>query len=157
MGLDVSYYRDLSPIACDGEDCDHIRIYANDPAFEGREAPLTPGCYDGEEVDGFSAGSYGGYNQWRAWLSMLALGASPEDVWNNRKTFAGKPFVELVNFSDCEGTIGPDVSKKLAADFATFDEKTREGMKDYHGYYEKYQEWRKAFEVATNNGAVCFH
>ena len=35
------------------------------------------------------------------------------------------PFVELLNFSDCEGFIGPKTSAKLHADFLEWDEKAK--------------------------------
>jgi hypothetical protein len=71
--------------------------------------------------------------------------------WNG----AQGPFSELIHFSDCEGVIGTAVSKKLAADFAAFDEKAKAAGNER--YYAKYQEWRKAFEMAANGGAVDFH
>lgn len=74
----------------------------------------------------------------------------------------GGPFFELIHFSDCEGTIGPVVSKKLAEDFAKY-QKAADSFIGTHddgkpgGYFaEIYAEFRKAFETASNNGAVDF-
>lgn len=176
MGLDISYCSNLHKLDCvfneDGapidpatrEEVDYdIHVYVN-PHFEGREAPLEPGYYIGEAREGFRAGSYGGYNNWRENLAKLAGYPAIEVEEYGHKSFrhdsgaheAGEgPFYELIWFSDCEGTIGPVVSAKLAKDFSDFQEKADSFRDDY--WREKYAEWRKAFETAAQNGAVCFH
>jgi hypothetical protein len=104
-----------------------------------------------EEFD-FQAGSYSGYNDWRNWLAQVAGWRSAEDAWKA----GGGAFFELIYFSDSEGVIGSEVSAKLAEDFAEYDEKARSMGED--GYrYKKYQEWRRAFEMAADGGAVDFH
>lgn len=173
MGLDISYYRNLKPVACDRRDeCDHIVL--RDSGFDGRMEPFDAGCYEGERVEGFRAGSYGGYSAWRDKLAELAgyprvaaddLPAEDRRYADTHPYSAGAwyhaetsdlPFIELVNFSDREGTIGPIAAKELAADFATFDERAKTHF-DHYGY-ERYTHWRKAFETAANeNGAVDFH
>ena len=45
--------------------------------------------------------------------------AAPKVRTNPEKE--GLPFVELINFSDCEGVIGPEVAAKLAKDFADYE------------------------------------
>lgn len=156
MGLDISAHARLTPVECDGHRCDHIGIYVNDD-FPGRAEPLESGCYATNDADPvkFRAGSYSGYNAWRERLSRLALGVEPGAVWQRWSKFEGKPFAELINFSDCEGTIGPIVSKRLAADFAAFDETAREKMDVYE--YALYRDWLRAFERAADDGAVEFH
>lgn len=127
-----------------------IVVYPND-AFPDRASPLKAGvCYRvGKDVR-FRAGSYGGYNSWRSQLAYLA-GYKTQDAWDGKCD--GLPFVELVNFSDCEGVIGPIVSAKLARDFAEHDDKA----KAVGGYfYEKYTGWREAFEIASDGGCVDF-
>ena len=78
MGLDISAYQKLTKCAKDyGDDYDAgyeagamyltiIDSFAN--AADGYS-----GWYEssGEESFGFRAGSYGGYNTWRAWLAQL--------------------------------------------------------------------------------------
>ncbi len=167
MGLDISYYSGLTPVACSNDDdCEHIRIRP-DEDFGDRMAPLTPGCYEAaEEGDGFRAGSYSGYSAWREALAKLAKfpAAKPLDAYAERCPYSAgawefamgsHPFVELVNFSDCEGAIGSIAAKKLAADFAAHDDEAKRSMSDYE--YGKYREWRKAFEMAADNGVVLFH
>lgn len=105
----------------------------------------------GEEFD-FRAGSYSGYNAWREELASLA-GYTPEEAWSGKIEAA--PFLELVNFSDCEGERDQHISKKLAADFAAFQEKADSHYDEY--FRAKYADWRRAFELASENGRVEFH
>lgn len=177
MGLDITYYANLQKLDCvfdeDGEPIDPVtrkpledavQLYVN-PHFEGREIPIVDrGVYIAEECDGFRAGSYGGYNHWREGLAALAGYPLTEMDDYGTKTFrhdAGAwavdsgPFHELINFSDCEGVIGSVVAAKLAKDFADFQEKANTHMDE--GWRDLYAEWRNAFEMAANGGAVSFH
>lgn len=155
MGLDITAYRQLKPVECGDEGgCleDHAHVYGNGDNFPGRDEGVTPGCYMFVGEHAFRAGAYSGYNRWREQLAELA-GYTPEEAWSDAAK--GKPFYELVNFSDFEGTIGPVVAMRLAADFAAFQEKADAHEDEY--FREKYAEWRKAFEMASDNGAVCLH
>jgi hypothetical protein len=176
MGLDISYCRNLKKLDCvfneDGcpidpttrEELDYeMHVYLN-PHFVGRSEPLESGYYTGEDREGFRAGSYGGYNAWREDLAKLAGYPALQEERYGQVSLrhdagaqdAGKgPFYELIYFSDCEGTIGPVVSAKLAKDFADFQEKANSFGDDY--WRKKYGEWRLAFETASENGAVSFH
>lgn len=163
MGLDISYYDDLTHDANlvlneDGEPDnydDYVSIYVNED-FPGRADDLVDGWYKGECLGSFRGGSYGGYNQWRMQLCMAALGVAPNAIWEG--TVTEGPFIELVNFSDCEGTIGPKTSAKLAKDFADWEDKIGamvDGDEEY--FMTKFRDWKAAFEAAAKNGAVCFH
>jgi hypothetical protein len=185
MGLDITAYSKLTKLDCvydaDGEPIDpatrkpldwhdYTRVYIN-PDFPGRADEFEhKACYAYDESHGFRAGSYGGYNDWRERLATLAEypaveyervpGYEPSkqlrrDAAAWQGLCEGMPFVELVNFSDCEGTIGTAVSKKLAQDFAEWDERAK--AIDDTRFYERYCEWRKAFELAADSGAVHFH
>ena len=113
----------------------------------------------------FKAGSYGTYNGWRADLAQMAMGIRPEEVWVDEESFAGRPFVELIHFSDCEGAIGPEISAKLAKDFADYEEKAKEWSKGHFAdwpdegeiWIYKYENWKRAFELAAQGGFVMFH
>ncbi|KFB11047.1 hypothetical protein [Nitratireductor basaltis] len=178
MGLDILAYSAIEKIDCvfneDGEpidsetreplDCDcYIQLYVNN-SFPGRADEIeNKGVYSFRDSVGFRAGSYGGYNNWRDDLAKIAgwpLGEYEQygerrashciECWNG----ANGPFSELINFSDCEGVIGASVSQKLASDFKEY-----QTMADAHpdAYFrEKYAEWRRAFELASDSGCVKF-
>ncbi|MEN9870269.1 MAG: hypothetical protein RLZZ171_1257, partial [Cyanobacteriota bacterium] len=82
---------------------------------------------------------------------------SVEEVWNNPEQKG--PFVELINFSDCEGVIGSSLSAKLAKDFADFNDRAKKTAAEYRGdwFYSLHQKWQEAFELAAQNGAISFH
>lgn len=130
------------------------------------------------EYNSFCAGSYSGYNQWRRELAVVAGYGSVENVWSDEsfdttEKFINlrylklkkiddpnfdckivKPFYELINFSDCEGLIGPEVCKKLYEDFVLFEDKAKE---EDEYFYRKYCDWKEAFRVASYEGFVSFH
>lgn len=160
MGLDIVAYRGLVLVpAAEARDyggdlrADYfVQVRADEKSFPGRAAGLVDGGYY-RAVDSmyFRAGSYSGYGIWREMLAQLAGYPSDDDVWEN--DIAG-PFTELINFSDCEGVIGPVVSAKLAKDFAEFQGKADSHPDDY--FREKYNQWRLAFEMAADGGCVEF-
>jgi len=113
---------------------------------------LQTGYYKGAKVLGFRAGSYTGYNQWRDWLARTMLGVSAETVWRHPADFAERPFFELINFADNEGVLGPETCKRLAEAFAAHDEQAQNSGE----FYDLYQTWRKAFELAADDGLVYF-
>lgn len=157
MGLDVSAYRKIEPVECGRYDeCypAHINLHVTGD-FPVHADGLRSGCYVGETFDGpLPSRSYSGYNRWREWLSRAALGVTPEEVWDDPEQFAGRPFCELINFSDCEGVIGTQTSAKLAKDFKDH----REIIKDADAFdAQTFLEFLTAFEFASDNGAVVFH
>lgn len=130
MGLDISY-------------------------FENQPESVIETDEDWPSSGSFRAGSYSGYNEWRRMLCIAVLGVQPEEVWANQEKYEGRPFNELICFSDCEGTRNAEVSKKLAKDFEEFRNRACNGQDEY--FIEKYNEWAKAFKIASNNGFVVFH
>lgn len=114
----------------------------------------------------FRAGSYSGYNAWRQRLCRLALGVDCGDVWDSPDLYAGKPFVELIDFSDSNGFIGPEASSKLRSDFVRFAGEVEKGLKkgkeggnlseDDEWFAESYRDWQKAFSLAADGGVVIF-
>jgi hypothetical protein len=169
MGLDITVYTNLKKVE-GGEGIDqrypedrepldgYAKFYVN-PDFPGRADEIEDrAIYAADEEDSFRAGSYVGYNNWREKLARIA-GYTPEECWNNPNKCKDLPFYELVNFSDCEGTLGTAVCKELAKDFEEFQDAAT-SFKDYEsGYFHSlYIKWRSTFEVAAeNNGAVAFH
>lgn len=177
MGLDITSYRKISKMAgvnyVDGEvvdsesgqfvDCDLV-AYVN-PDFPGRNDGVEDGqAYDAEDQFGFRAGGYGWYNHWRDELAKISgwpKGSYEQygKEWESYAASAWKatsgPFWEIINFSDCEGVIGPETSKKLFEDFTAFDEAAKHS--NYPNFYQIYRDFRKAFEMAADGGAVRFH
>lgn len=157
MGLDITYAAGVTRVACTDEQCDHEHLYI-DPDFPTHAAPLAEGHYAAGEGGwrDFHAGSYGGYNMWRDKLARLAGAPSARAMWTDRETYQSYPFYELVNFSDCDGAIGPEVSRKLAADFNAMAEQAR-ALGGNDGFFRLYQQFRAAFTTAQHDGVVCFH
>lgn len=179
MGLDVDYFKNVRRVDClvdedgeplsklDGSPIDSsdycVRAYAN-PDFPGRADGVEDRAwYLCEEEGEVRSGGYGGYNAWREQLAKLAGYEEAEhEAWGVRQRLhaasawaaTSGPFWELIMFSDCEGTIGPVVSTKLAKDFADYDERAKAiGGR----FYEEYESWRDAFAAVAGNGFVNFH
>lgn len=173
MGLDITAYQGITilPEHEITDDCwdYHNVLYINQDNFlpGWNHAAGLPEqkyiCIEAENKFSFRAGSYTGYGDWRRWLAHVALGITPEDVWDQAFSpeLAALPFSHLICFSDCEGVIGPEVSRKLALDFAQFRPHALEASKaegDPFGHYiQVYDDFTLAFQMATLNGAVKFH
>jgi len=162
MGLDITWvtkakFEDGPGCQEDAYDCGHIRFYSNSD-FETVADGMKNGHYSWADKGYFSAGSYSGYSDWRTRLSIDVLGIAPSAIWNHPEDHAGKPFVELINFSDCEGCIGPETSAKLAKDFQTHREKVEKAANNAAClyYFEVYKKFQFAFEMAATGGFVKF-
>ena len=162
MGLDIIAISKIVKVDCEGG----IRVGA-DPEFNRVE--IEPGEYDRSEESeehSFRAGPYSYYNRFRETLSMSMHGIMPVQIWNavNEFEFENTAFIEMIDFSDCEGCIGAEVSNKLYHDFAN----NRHRFKEYIDsqdwaeekivdYLEVYEDFMKAFEIAGRGGIVIFH
>jgi hypothetical protein len=168
MGLDISVYSKIQRIEPQPEyedTPDDVAHLCANPDFPGRADEIKDGYYTFDASDDFAAGSYSGYNDWRDQLAELAgypavlheAGYKPPEMSHSAGAWeveAG-PFWELIKFADNEGTIGAAVAAKLAKDFAEFQPKA-----DAHAdawFRSKYADWRRAFEMAADHGAVDFH
>jgi hypothetical protein len=166
MGLDITAYSNLGAVGkhtagwC--EDDNHVVAIAYDSfpdSFRGIPVLSTEthsgatflmgGCYaltDTTEMHGFQAGSYSGYNAWRADLQRQF----------NPDRDPAEPFYELIWFADNEGSIGPEAAADLLKDFEQHAAEYRPG--DYGDYFrEKYADWTRAFQLAAVGGLVRFH
>jgi hypothetical protein len=164
MGLDIRAYRRLQ-FAPAGQLRDDSSLYLREAlaytnkAFPGRADGLHPEmAYSScEDSFAFQAGSYMYYSKWRNQLAEMAGLGSAEAVRTNPEK-KGLPFVELIDFSDCEGLIGPKVAAKLAKDFADYEFSASafavESEDDF--FLALYREWRRAFEWAADGGMVYF-
>jgi len=181
MGLDITAYSNLRAI-----DPEFERIRDRVPGVFGQlgeetctftqaqvDSPnnwisdMDPGTYyetPETEVLDFRAGSYSGYNDYRRMLSECFLNVPPDNVWANERAYIDKPFYEQINFSDCEGFIGPKVSAKLFEDYKKGRAKWEAFLKDSFGSDQEekswrlnlYDKWTRAFELAADDGIVWF-
>lgn len=157
MGLDITAIQ--RPERCDEEEGYHVW----DGGFPGRLEGMEPGPYadDGSESHGFRAGSYSGYNAFRDWLCRAVHGRSAESVWSERERTGSTPsgpFMELIDFTDCDGSIGPLVAAKLARDFADHEAAVLAQATGRNEWFaETYRDFRRAFELAADTGVVIFH
>lgn len=159
MGLDITAYRKLTVEenpTLDQDGCPRdrhcVRFFVNSD-FPGREGSVRNGTiYRYQAELDFRAGSYGSYGQWRSTLATLVGFEGDQDFWARAQPT--DPFYPLINFSDCEGVIAGDDAVKLLADFKAHDALAK--TQDEY-FYEKYQLWTRAFELAADDGAVKLH
>ena len=171
MGLDISYYGRASKVDEDrlakakaaakypdevGEwayDNGWTVPYINPDFLERSDGIESDTVFEAETSEGFRAGSYGGYSDWRERLGAL-VGITDLNAWWEAGSEPG-PFSELLHMSDCEGVIGPVTSAKLYADFVEWEDRAR--TCDHQWWWELYEKWREAFRVASDRGFVEFH
>lgn len=160
MGLDITAYERaaLAPPHEHNDDCyEQGHVWVSQTfidSFPLSSEGLLEGCYltDGDTLD-FRAGSYSGYNAWRETLCERENGVSPAEVWKEPVVWKDAAFFELINFSDCEGTIGPLACARLAQDFKEARYRIPSGDEWFDRLYET---WAEAFELAANTGLVDF-
>lgn len=159
MGLDVSAYRQVLKVDCVGPneyECGHAYLCPNED-FPGQADGMQPGCYVFAQRSRYEqevSRSYTGYGLWLEWLAETVLGFSANAIWKDPERFVGSPFFELINFSDCEGIIGPVTSAKLAMDFVSHREWVEAADQEARTTYEKFAQ---LFAIAADSGAVQFH
>ncbi len=165
MGLDITAYRKLTKLDVIfdeyGEPIDPVtrkrienyyKVWDH-PDFPGRAEGLEHGAvYAYGEAECVFSRSYGRYNRWRNTLARLG-GYRADDAWDGLVR-DGAPFLELVDFADNEGAIGPVVAAKLLHDFEEFDERSNATGDDY--FYRDYCRIRSGLEMAADGGALEF-
>jgi hypothetical protein len=163
MGLSIATYATVERIGDAADQYDSAtegNLYV-EKGRENRAGTITTGLYRlSKERFKFHGGSYHNYNDWRRWLCQVMLGVMPEAVWQDTQKYAGRQFVELIHFSDCEGTLGPAVCAKLARDFADFEATAEasgapDDIED-DWYMKQYRNFKVAFQLAAGEGAVEF-
>lgn len=158
MGLDITAYEKvewLRELTDDDDGDGGGDVVLSMPDFPEHADGLKEGIYRASGAFRFRAGSYGGYNRFREALAEM-VGYTPRQAWDQQDEYKDRSFFPLVCFSDCEGTIGPETSARLARDFAAHADKAATWCKR-EGFPELYAEWRHAFELAAGAGAVTFH
>jgi len=73
-------------------------------------------------------------------------------------------FIELLDFSDSNGTLTTEQCANLLEAFKTHDEKAKEFQKHLNGkgeqgdwFYDLYEKWWSACDMAANGGFISFH
>lgn len=161
MGLDITAYGRLVKISEEEIEFgnyglpinERIKSFFSNPEFPYHISGINPNDFyicKGEKF-GFRAGSYAGFNEWKNQLAQLGGYLNRQDVWNRKKM---GPFVELINFSDSDGTIGYMIASKLAKDFKSYEGKAKENLTPF--FYANYQNWKKCCEIAAKGGAISF-
>jgi hypothetical protein len=164
MGLDIYAVSRVERVTTPESTDDGINVWQD--GFD-RIAGLEVGIYQPtskSEEHEFRAGSYSHYNWFRRNLSLMIYGQTSEVVWMNKDAFEGRPFYELIDFSDCEGVFGPEVSEKLHSDFETNRPNMIKYCLDnfinddttYDNVMEIYDDFTKAFKLASKDGLVLF-
>jgi len=164
-------------------------------AFADRAPELVKGgVYRYATTFSFNVGGYRWYGNFRDALSRYICVPPHQAVLKAETREAerplrpvfdllNQPFCELLNFSDCVGTIGAGVCTKLARDFTehefsfrrrieTVTRLTLEGMRDDRGqcgnatdmsvteiacdFAELYGNFKRAFQIGAESGAVKF-
>jgi hypothetical protein len=181
MGLDITAYEFATPLpahergdACwDNEGHRPTYVYAGmEHSFRGieitgyddnNEFAYGPCMRTSGEIVGFHAGSYSGHSghtRFRNALCQAVLKVEPPVVWASPASYADKPFYELINFADNEGTIGPEVCADLARDFVEHRQQFEESVAsspDATWLRQKYDDWQRAFQLTAGHGIVDFH
>jgi hypothetical protein len=175
MGLDITVYTKVVPfdeskiLRTHSGEVDYDWTYDNEVhkvfCYDGFEQSLRPLVLDtwvqsvGDSW-GFRAGSYSGYSHFRDHLAAVALGVQSHEVWSDPDLYRDKPFFELLNFADNEGTIGGEACKDLLADFEAFEVSAFASfalLPDSDWLLEKYDTWTKAVRDAAPHGMIDFH
>lgn len=168
MGLSITFWKNLKPVSKDlqaeisASDEPSERAYdigatmfRSNPGFPGRFDGLRDGvAYTGEKCGSFQRG-YMGYMAWRSTLARIVGIQDLRSWWKDPKP---GPFYELLNFSDCEGAIGPIACKKLANDFAEWLDAAKAA--DHGGliyFMDGYMDMLEGFNGASYNGCADFH
>ena len=167
MGLDVTAFskvKRLRDLDGDGDyNLDECFLPGNEgPVFSTRAADVPGGVYSYTAKLAVFSRSYGTYSHWRDALAKLAgYAAHPTEQdsahIHSRTAWEAEegPFWELINFTDCDGTLGTTVCQKLLTDFDAFAERAELALDGW--VRDVYRSFHAAFRLAADGGAVKFH
>ena len=183
MGLDIMVFEKVEK--SDIQEYEDGRIHIDNNFHQNPD--IEPGWFNTEgESSSFRVGPYSYYNKFRDALCYAIHGVSSQEFWLNSNSYIGKPFYELIEFSDCDGVFGPQACYKLSKDFNTTNrwkfiyylkngksianlesEESWELLEDIIklGYDEQqdeseflsvYDDFMNAFQSAAGSGALMF-
>jgi hypothetical protein len=107
--------------------------------------------------------AYTSYGHWRDLVAQASCGMTTEALWGHLEVLDPDtvPFYELLNFSDCEGTVGPLAAAELASDFTDearerFVRSLPEGMDPWsrEHFLEAWDGWRRGVALAAQSGLI---
>lgn len=127
-------------------------------------ADLEPGSY--YEVDMRPAKSFGSYTSFDNFRILLADSVDVDfvNIDSNIGFYASKPFFELLNFPDNEGTIGPKAIKNLYDDFKSMrptvlnfiNTKEELSSEDRDWFIKKYDMFLDITKETADTGLIVF-
>jgi hypothetical protein len=122
------------------------------PQFPHHAPEVDPEVlYSATEAFSFNTGSYSAYVRWLEQLARLVGIASIDLFWQRPKRVA---FAELMDFVDCNATIGAAMCAKLAGDFVDFA--SRAARHPDSQFRDRYFKWKHALEIGADQGCVAF-
>jgi len=123
---------------------------------------------DKEEIIDCLGVSYGTYNGIRGDIAKYTVGKTAGDVWGQCVSLEDDqpyphPIYHLINFSDCEGYIGPKAVKEMATYLQTHEQEICDKFKkDYDDedgsfYYNVFKRLSEGIRAtAREDGYLCF-
>ncbi len=113
------------------------------------------GYYAGKRIYSTGNVSYSTYGKYRNKLCKAVTGLDAEQVWNN--PHPDLPFIEMINFSDCEGGFDNEVCVELKKDFLEWKNKIESEFKEDIFFLDFYKKFLEVFkDAADNNGVVVY-
>lgn len=160
------------------EIADYVKLYVNTDFAQSRAAPFVNGVYVSKVTE--SVHFPMGYPTHRVFREALAkLAGYPAVEWERVPDYAPSremshfasawlraeqtcnlPFYELICFSDCEGTLGTEVCKRLLPEFdrvSAVRGTTPVAMPGGGNFWAIFDNWHKAVRVAADGGAITFN
>lgn len=156
MGLDISFYASVKVDPNPPADTDEQRIVSNNDSFAARAAPFKEG--DHFTTDGTTArysSAYSSYSRVRDILCRKILGMPAEDLWKDKVKRDEPGFAEMVNFTDCDGFMGPEACARVSAALATLPEDWIAAQEDWD--QQCIRRLVAGFAVAANGGCAEYH
>lgn len=164
MGMSVSVYTNIKKST---EDTGDFYAYVDAEQWLDRIKNLEEyAWYTGDYHDDLYFGHSCSDHTWfRNKLSSLVLDREVDDFTEIIDDNLDMAFIELINFSDCEGTMDWETCEKLFRDFVDWEERMQEefpienspNMIENRMFRTRYYLWMNAFAVAKNNGVLEIH
>lgn len=166
MGLDVKVFKNVKSVSEEeAEQTASFRGFLPYKDWKNRMSNLEEGkWYTGEIEDPDIGYGYDSHTWFRNYLATVLLD-KPIKYFYDIEWVDNTPFAEFINFSDCEGCIDWEMSKKLYNDFVEWKDrmfnfyKTEKDTKyEFNRQFQtRYNNWLNAFKVASENMGVVVY